>query len=981
MLAWTSKTAAGPEWAADQKARAIRADIAERTGARTFMRGTRVRCRGRSALLTSTLLLLLRLLPAAGATETWVAPSIATPSPVTGATVASAGRARFFRGRVSYYPNADASFNIERIIQSGDVARNPGPDRPDGEAVDSAPPGPVAAAGITMVCQNVRSIRGKLGDLRSLSPSLVSLSILALTETWLNPAVSTSELEYGLPGHIWFRRDRLARGGGVACAVDARLRPVRREDLERERTETRAIELRSRPNIILIVCYCPPADAAVLAETLIAIQEAAFLNPTKCIVVTGDFNLPYIHWAPSGAGFAFPTLAKTCGRSTLFLDACRLTGLRQHVHQPTRGDNVLDLVLSSEGVGVETSVEDGLLCSDHREVFCSIQASYPAVQLATRTTALNYKRADWDGLRQSLRLLPWVDLLNDPCVNQNAEKFYALLEAAIEDSIPTVTLRRRYPPWFDGELRTALSGKEAAFRRQKRNPSPDNKRDFTEKRRAFKAASQRKFSEYLRKLVSNFKDNPKRFWTYVKCIKTSKKTAPVLTYGGTTAITDVERADLLNRTFAAKFALPSADPLPDAPTYDVPYLSDLIVTEGDVLRILNAIECNKACGPDGISARIVRECAVELAVPLTVLYKQAILQGIFPDKWKMANIVPIHKKGSLKLASNYRSVSLLPLFGKVFERVIYDSLYAHVCHCLSPAQHGFIPHRSCDSNLACIVHAGWQAIASGTQLDCIYTDFSAAFQSVDHRLLIHKLKESYCITGQTLALLKSFLSNRQQRVVLNGKTSPWVPVTSGTPEGSLLSPLLFTLFINDLPSSVNCSCLMYADDVKIYREVCTRDDADMLHADLVNLDNWSSTWKLKLNAAKCKSFTITLRRAPIISHYSIGGETLERVETMRELGVILDQKLTFGPHIEGIIKKANSALGLLIRSLQTGRGTRARFETAAIIATYHANVRSLLEYCSVIWNGAAKTHTDRIERIQHKFLIWLSVHSNVSTFS
>ena len=148
---------------------------------------------------------------------------------------------------------------------------------------------------------------------------------------------------------------------------------------------------------------------------------------------------------------------------------------------------MLDLVLSTEGVGVEPTVQTSLFASDHREVFCSIQASYPAVQLASRTTALNYKRADWDGLRQRLRLLPWVDLLNDPSVNVNVDRFYSLLEAVIRDSIPTVTIRRRHPPWFNGELRAALTRKEAAFRRKKRTPTPDSERDFSEKTSPFQS--------------------------------------------------------------------------------------------------------------------------------------------------------------------------------------------------------------------------------------------------------------------------------------------------------------------------------------------------------------------------------------------------------------------------------------------------------------------------------------------------------------
>ena len=335
---------------------------------------------------------------------------------------------------------------------------------------------------------------------------------------------------------------------------------------------------------------------------------------------------------------------------------------------------MLDLVLSTEGVGVEATVQNSWISSDHNEVFCRIRASFPALRLATRTTALNYKRADWDGLRQSLRLLPWADLLSSSSVNDNVDHFYSLLEAAIKDHIPSVTLRRRHPPWFDGELRAALNQKEAAFRRKKKNPTPDLVRDFSEKRRLFKSMSGRKFSEYLERLVSDFKDNPKRFWSYVKCLKASRKVAPVvLVHENVSATTDSQRADLLNRAFASKFTPPCTGPLPDALQFDLPPLLEFGISEGAVLRLLEDVKVNKACGPDGISARIVRECAREIATPLTILFRQSLTQGIFPNKWKEANIVPIHKKGSSKLAVNYRSISLLPLMGKILERIASET--------------------------------------------------------------------------------------------------------------------------------------------------------------------------------------------------------------------------------------------------------------------------------------------------------------------
>ena len=223
----------------------------------------------------------------------------------------------------------------------------------------------------------------------------------------------------------------------------------------------------------------------------------------------------------------------------------------------------------------------------------------------------------------------------------------------------------------------------------------------------------------------------------------------------------------------------------------------------------------------------------------------------------------------------------------------------------------------------------------------------------------------------------SYLGRRKQRVVVGGKVSDWVPAVSGTPEGGHMSALLFSLFVNDLTSVISTNCLMYADDLKIFCLVNSQQDVLRLQQDVDAVTNWAADWKLNLNASKCKSFKITLKKNFIKSSYTINGTVLENVGTIRDLGVVLDQKLTFSDHIDHIASKGNRALGLLIRTFQSA-SPRCKLNRQAIIASYNANVRSILEYCSVIWGGTARCHVVRIERIQHKFLMWLATHSEPS---
>ena len=555
--------------------------------------------------------------------------------------------------------------------------------------------------------------------------------------------------------------------------------------------------------------------------------------------------------------------------------------------------------------------------------------------------------------------------------------FYSLLESAIADHVPTVTIRRKCPPWFDRAVRAALRLKEAAHRRMRRNPSTDTKADFSEQRKVFKKIASSKYYEYLKKLADDLKTNPKRFWTFLKSVgKHSSAVSQLRDDAGNLLSDDTEKAELLNKTFASKFVNSAVNALPRVPAYPLDTLPRLSVSESAVRSALLQLNQTKACGPDNFSAKIILECADQLVSPLTKIFAKSVETGLFPNLWKEANIIPVLKKGDRRNPANYRSISLISLFGKVLEKIVHDQLYTHVSSALCPEQHGFVPNKSCVSNLAVYLCSAWEAMQEGYQTDTIYTDFSSAFQSVNHVLLAHKLENSYHLRDTALQWFVSYLSGRRQRVVVNGKTSQWTAVTSGVPEGSLLAPLAFALYINDLPQNLSSDCLLYADDQKLYRKIKTPSDARLLQEDLDRLQEWCITWGLTLNPSKCKAFTMTLRRKPVQTTYKIGTSALESVTSIRDLGITIDSKLTFSDHLNKTVSQANRALGLLIRSFQTG-SKGAKFETKSLLTAYYANVRSILEYGTVVWAGAAKSHTVRVDRVQHKFLMWLNSHCNI----
>ena len=260
--------------------------------------------------------------------------------------------------------------------------------------------------------------------------------------------------------------------------------------------------------------------------------------------------------------------------------------------------------------------------------------------------------------------------------------------------------------------------------------------------------------------------------------------------------------------------------------------------------------------------------------------------GCLPDDWKVGN-VPIFKKGSKQHPGNYRPISLTAIPCKTIECIVRDELMAHLNRngLLHDSQHGFRPRHSCVSQLLSTLEDWSTVVENGDPVDAVYLDFSKAFDSVSQKHLLRKLK-TYGVTGRLLNWIRSFLSGRRQRVIVNGSISGWVDVTSGVPQGSVLGSLLFVLYVNDLPAAVQCNIKLFADDTKLYRSVRLASDAELLQRDLVAAVAWSDEWLLPFNEAKCSSLHFGKSNAKRV--YSMRGILLDQFSVERDLGVMVD---------------------------------------------------------------------------------------------
>ena len=311
-------------------------------------------------------------------------------------------------------------------------------------------------------------------------------------------------------------------------------------------------------------------------------------------------------------------------------------------------------------------------------------------------------------------------------------------------------------------------------------------------------------------------------------------------------VTDIQtKTNIFNKCFADQ-----CQPLynaSDLPTNQIFLTQSRLVSldfrERKLLQIIRAININKAHGHEDISIRMINICDKSLLKPLTVLFRNSIKSSCYPDIWKKSNIMPVHKKNDKQLVENYRPISPLPIFAKIFEKNIFNRIYNFLLEedLLNPNQSGFRPSDSCINQLLAITHEIFETFHCNPPLEVrsVFLDISKAFGKVLHKGLLYKLK-SMGISGDLFNLHENYLSGRLQRFILNGQTSSWRPVLAGVPQGSIVGPLLFLVYLNDLPNGLKSNAKLFADDTSLFTIVIDKQEsADVLNKDLSLISKWA----------------------------------------------------------------------------------------------------------------------------------------------
>ena len=511
------------------------------------------------------------------------------------------------------------------------------------------------------------------------------------------------------------------------------------------------------------------------------------------------------------------------------------------------------------------------------------------------------------------------------------------------------------------ETKRAVNLKKRNFNIMKAENTAEARANYQQSLRACRGLIRTSKRNYEKRIARDAKTNPKQFFTYIRTKKKVKSNVgPLRDETGELVQDNKNMAGILNRNFATVFTIENTESMPDspAPPRGIEPLEINAIYEADVKKYLESLDTNKSTGPDDISPRILKELKREILQPLTTVFNQSLQMRKVPEDWKLANVTPIFKKGDKSIALNYRPISLTSVAGKILEKIIRDKVVTFLedNSIISDSQHGFRNKRSCLTNLLDFFQGIYENWDNSIPSDIIYLDFQKAFDKVPHERLIMKLKAAG-IGDNLTAWIKDWLTGRKQRVLLNGKDSEWLPVTSGVPQGSVLGPILFIIYINDLEVGLKSSISKFADDTKVGGKALTTADCEIIQNDINQIIKWSEKWQMSFNPDKCKVMHVGSRNSNF--SYKMQGKPLQAVQEESDLGVTISSDLKHTKHCKAACKKANTMLGFIARNFE--------YKTPEVVLTlYNSMVRPHLEYAVQFWSPNYRKDIESLERVQRR---------------
>ena len=801
---------------------------------------------------------------------------------------------------------------------------------------------------------NFRSIRNKGVKLFDMMTDLKPTVVIG-TETWLNEDISSEEI---IPaGYTVYRKDRSDHGGGVIIMVQNHV-PSSSVNVAEVSSEICwcSITLDKR-KIGIVAAYRPERDDLLFSNLLIQWQKLSFVFDN--IVVAGDFNIRGYDWV-TGENL------QNRNTSVDFLDSMNLMMeamcCEQIVDKPTRimgeSANILDLIFTDfRGCSVEVLQK----FSDHQIVLATFDAGVEHTNCSTSYTRWNYKKADKVNLTRALEDSYISFKSFTGTLDERVEFYTKSLDSAANSFIPKETVNsKRNSIWICKEAKSLMLQRKRIRKLLKMNYSPDHLYRLEELSRKITDILDKNRTDHVIKLCEQFSTKPRNFWNYIRNFHGGEANICQLNQNGVSVNDPKVMADIFNEVLCKNFSTLDSDILlPPIENFVADEAGNVVVSYEGVLAMILKLDDAKSPGPGGVPVPLLKLSAEVNAMFLTDIFNASIMEAYVPKVWRVASVVPLHKKGDKQDPQNYRPISLTSNLCKMLEHIIVKHCYVFLLqkNILCANQFGFREGASTELLLVELIHKITEDMQGGGQVDVVSLDLVKAFDRVPHSFLIHKL-HAYGL-GRNADWFASFLEGRSQRVCINGAISEGKNVISGVPQGSVCGPFLFIVYLNDLMLVLNNHGFAFADDSDVLRKICSHEDAIALQEVIDFVVEWCRVWGMEIQPLKSTALSCSRGREPIMFDYNVGDVPIPKDDRAKILGVTLNSDLSWENHVNKIAANASGRIRFLSRILKN-------FSPTTKMIAYKSLVRPLLEYASAAWDPYLGKLIDKLEMVQRR---------------
>lgn len=834
-------------------------------------------------------------------------------------------------------------------------------------------------------CQNVNGLLTKLNQFYA-EVLAADFSIYALTETALNETVNSTEVFP--PEFIAYRCDRSKKTskktskGGVLVAVNKRFESELLCTYEDNGCEQVWVRINNNNyHLIVASIYIPPSQSIEVykAHMLCIHQTLEKIKHETDILIYGDFNLPKLNWQIDETTNSLIPVNISTAEECEVVNNCHENGLYQINGIPNDNNRILDLLWTNNTDHFNCNLCRNHLLSNeihHKAITVEFDNEPFPIESKNREFYFDFANADYNCINSILNNIDWNGLLSMGSLEEKTNRFYNTINNVIKT---TVQLKERkimkHPKWFNKTAINLKNQVNALHKKSRKYQSEYVFMHYKEKRK--------EYTQLIRHLQYNYKiemqqlidDDPQQFFKHIKLTtKQSSDLPSTMTFGDNTSKSVGESTELFRAFFQSVYSEP-VDKASDrfdqnqemmnkinALCENVPRIT---LCENMTMSTIKKLPNNLVAGPDNIPNMFLRQCASSLVSPITQLLSESLQYGCTPSIWKKSYVHPIHKSGRKNAVENYRGVAIQCGIPKLLDSMVAKHLNYHMKNVIPFEQHGFTSGRSTVTNLSDFIGKTIKGMHASKQVDAIYLDIKKAFDTVDIELLCHKLR-IMGLNREILNWIHDYLTDRKQLVKINtANISRPINVTSGVGQGYPIGATLFLLFIIDLPSHVrNALIHLFADDAKISLPINNIEDCVILQKDLNAVAEYFNLHCLELNIKKSNSITFYKNKSPVDFIYTINNLQIEKVDQIKDLGIILDRNLNFKSHIEYIVTKAKSRLAWVRRF---SKEFDDPWVTKKLFMTF---VLPILEYASQIWAPNYEYQIRNLESIQKQFLLF-----------